>query len=84
MPTMLSSRFDGFMVVVLFKLRAGRPDAPFRVPLSPCVPLAFLGIYVLLLVGALIQQPGITLAALGALAGVSLSSRVLVRDQPTA
>ncbi|HEY1418367.1 MAG TPA: amino acid permease, partial [Myxococcaceae bacterium] len=75
---------DGFMVVVLVKLRAARPDAPFRVPLYPFVPLAFLGIYLVLLVGALIQQPGITLAALGALAGVSLLSRVVVRDQRTA
>jgi APA family basic amino acid/polyamine antiporter len=75
---------DGFMVVVLFKLRAGQPDAPFRVPLYPFVPLAFLGIYVLLLVGALIQQPGITLGALGALALVGLVSWVVVRDQPTA
>jgi APA family basic amino acid/polyamine antiporter len=75
---------DGFMVVVLLKLRARRPDAPFRVPLHPFLPLVFLGTYVLLLVGALIQQPGITLAALGALAGVGLVSRVLVRDQPTA
>ncbi|HEY1907149.1 MAG TPA: amino acid permease [Myxococcaceae bacterium] len=75
---------DGFMVVVLFKLRAARPDAPFRVPLYPFVPLAFLGIYLVLLVGALIQQPGITLAALGALAGVSLLSWVVVRDQRTA
>ena len=73
---------DGFMVVVLFRLRSGRPAAPFRVPLYPLVPLLFLGTYVLLLVGALIQQPGITLAALGALAGVGLVSWRVV--QPTA
>ena len=48
---------DGFMVVVLFRLRARRPAAPFRVPLYPVLPLLFLGVYVLLLVGALIQQP---------------------------
>ena len=53
------------MVLVLFKLRAGRPAAPFRVPLYPLVPLLFLGTYVLLLAGALIQQPAITLAGLG-------------------
>ena len=51
-----------------------RPQAPFHVPLYPLVPLLFLGTYVLLLVGALVQQPGITLAALAALALVSLVS----------
>ena len=71
---------DGFMVVVLFKLRARRPDAPFRVPLYPLVPLLFLGTYVLLLVGAVIQQPAITLAALAALAGVGVVSWVLVEE----
>ena len=71
---------DGFMVVVLFKLRAERPAAPFRVPLYPLVPLLFLGIYLLLLVGALIQQPGITLAALAALALVGLVSWLLVEE----
>ena len=71
---------DGFMVVVLFKLRALRPAAPFRVPLYPLVPLLFLGIYFLLLVGALIQQPGITLAALAALALVGLVSWLLVEE----
>jgi APA family basic amino acid/polyamine antiporter len=83
---------DGFMVVVLFKLRARRPDAPFRVPLYPLVPLLFLGTYLLLLTGALIQQPGITLAALGALALVGVLSWLVVdegrgvgaTDHPTA
>jgi len=75
---------DGFMVVVLFKLRARRPAAPFRVPLYPVIPLLFLGVYVLLLVGALIQQPAITVAALAALALVGVVSWVVVRDQPTA
>jgi APA family basic amino acid/polyamine antiporter len=74
---------DGFMVVVLFKLRARRPDAPFRVPLYPLVPLLFLGIYALLLVGALIQQPGITLVALGALAGVGVVSWLVVGTRGT-
>ena len=42
---------DGFMVPVLFRLRARRPAAPFRVPLYPAVPLAFLSVYALLLAG---------------------------------
>ncbi|HMK73338.1 MAG TPA: hypothetical protein VK454_08355, partial [Myxococcaceae bacterium] len=81
---------DGFMVVVLFKLRAARPAAPFRVPLYPLLPLVFLGTYLLLLVGALVQQPAITLAALAALALVGFVSWLLVDEgggspaQPTA
>ncbi|HXX31516.1 MAG TPA: amino acid permease, partial [Myxococcaceae bacterium] len=71
---------DGFMVVVLFKLRAGRPAAPFRVPLYPLVPLLFLGTYVVLLAGALVQQPVITLAALVALTLVGLLSWLLVDE----
>jgi APA family basic amino acid/polyamine antiporter len=80
---------DGFMVVVLFRLRARQPAAPFHVPLYPVVPLLFLGTYVLLLVGALIQQSAITLAALAALALVSVVSWWVVDPasapvQPTA
>jgi len=75
---------DGFMVVVLFKLRARQPTAPFLVPLYPLGPLLFIGTYLLLLVGALIQQPGITLVALAALTLVGALSWVLVEDQPTA
>jgi len=71
---------DGFMVLVLFRLRVTQPAAPFRVPLYPFVPLLFLGTYTLLLVGALIQQPGITLAALAALALVSLVSWLVVDE----
>jgi len=80
---------DGFMVVVLFRLRGRRPVAPFHVPLYPAVPLLFLGTYVVLLVGALIQQPGITFAALAAMALVGLVSWWVVDPagapvQPTA
>ncbi len=83
---------DGFMVVVLFRLRAANPGAPFRVPLYPALPLLFLGIYVLLLAGALIQQSSITLTGLGVLGLVGFVSWWLVDeaepasapDQPTA
>jgi APA family basic amino acid/polyamine antiporter len=83
---------DGFMVLVLFRLRAVRPTAPFHVPFYPWVPLLFLGTYALLLVGALVQQPGITLAGLAVLALVGALSWLVVDegeragapDQPTA
>ena len=74
---------DGFMVLVLFRLRARRAAAPFRVPLYPAVPLAFLAVYALLLIGALWQQPAQTAAALAVLLAVSLVARATVR-QPAA
>ena len=52
---------DGFMVVVLFRLRAGTTRGAVPGSALPGAPLLFLGIYVLLLVGALIQQATITL-----------------------
>jgi APA family basic amino acid/polyamine antiporter len=60
---------DGFMVIVLFRLRRRSPDAPFRMPLYPWLAWLFLGIYALLLVAGVVDQPvlacitGATLAA---------------------
>ena len=71
---------DGFMVLVLFRLRSRQAAAPFRVPLYPAVPLAFLSVYVLLLAGALWQQPVQTAAALAVLLAVSLVARATVRQ----
>jgi len=59
---------DGFMVLVLFRLRRRRPAAPFRVPLYPFLPSLFLGIYALLFVVSARAQPllaGVTVALLG-------------------
>jgi APA family basic amino acid/polyamine antiporter len=61
---------DGFMVVVLFRLRARGGPAPFRVPGYPLLPSVFLGVYVLLFAVAAREQPllvGLTLAVLGVL-----------------
>jgi basic amino acid/polyamine antiporter, APA family len=69
---------DGFMVLVLFRLRAQTATAPFRVPLYPAVPLAFLSVYALLLAGALWQQPVQTGAALAVLLAVGLVARAVV------
>jgi basic amino acid/polyamine antiporter, APA family len=59
---------DGYMVLVLFRLRSREPLAPFRVPFHPLVPLVFLGVYVLLFVAAGLQQPALSAAAVGTLA----------------
>ncbi len=63
---------DGFMVLVLFRLRAKEPEAPFQVPLYPAVPLVFLATYALLFVGALVRQPKTTAVAVAALAAAWL------------
>ena len=57
---------DGAMVFALFRLRARSPEAPFRVPGYPVVPLLFAAVYAVLLVGAAVKQPGLV----GVTAGV--------------
>ena len=55
------------MVLVLFRLRVLEPRAPFLTPFYPAVPLLFLGVYLVLLAGALWQQPYQTAVAIGVL-----------------
>jgi APA family basic amino acid/polyamine antiporter len=59
---------DGFMVLVLFRLRARAPQAPFRVPLYPALPLVFLATYAALFIAAVLQQPGVSAVAIAAVA----------------
>jgi basic amino acid/polyamine antiporter, APA family len=59
---------DGFMVLVLLRLRARKSDAPFRMPGYPVTPLLFLAIYGVLFLTAAVQQPGVTAVALGTMA----------------
>jgi APA family basic amino acid/polyamine antiporter len=70
---------DGFMVFVLIRLRKRGPEAPFRTPLYPVLPLLFLATYLLLFLGALAQQPGVTLVALLGLAVAYGCSRAVTR-----
>jgi basic amino acid/polyamine antiporter, APA family len=61
---------DGFMVIVLFRLRARASAAPFQVPGYPLLPAVFLGVYAVLLLVAARAQPllvGLTVAALAVL-----------------
>jgi APA family basic amino acid/polyamine antiporter len=48
---------DGFMVIVLFRLRRREPNPPFRMPLYPWLPWLFITIYALLLVAGVVDQP---------------------------
>jgi amino acid transporter len=56
---------DSVVIGSLFVLRARRPDAPFRVPLYPLVPIAFVTVYLALLVGTAKTQPGLVAIAAG-------------------
>jgi hypothetical protein len=64
---------DGFMVLVLFRLRARSAAAPFRVPWYPLLPSVFLGVYVLLFVATALEQP-----MLVGLTGIALALTYLV------
>jgi APA family basic amino acid/polyamine antiporter len=59
---------DGFMVLVLFRLRRRQEAAPFRVPLYPVLPAVFLGLYAVLFVVATRAQPILAGVTLGILA----------------
>ncbi|PYP10708.1 MAG: hypothetical protein DMD59_04900 [Gemmatimonadetes bacterium] len=52
---------DGLTVASLFRLRARASFAPFRVPLYPLLPAAFIAVYAALFVGAVIAQPKVVL-----------------------
>lgn len=70
---------DGFMVLVLFRLRRRAPHAPFKVPGYPVVPLLFLGAYALVFIGTALKQPGVTATALLTLAAAYALGRVITR-----
>jgi APA family basic amino acid/polyamine antiporter len=68
---------DGFMVLVLFRLRRRAAAAPFRVPLYPLLPAAFLSLYTVLFVVAARAQPllaGVTLGVLALAYGIGVVS----------
>jgi APA family basic amino acid/polyamine antiporter len=69
---------DGFMVLVLFRLRRQSAAAPFRVPLYPAVPVLFLGIYAALFLAAATRQPGVAAIALAVFAATYGLGRVFV------
>jgi len=69
-------------VLVLFRLALPREArAPFLVPFYPAVPLAFLGVYALLFLAAVLQQPGLSAAAALALAATYGCFRAVLVDR---
>jgi APA family basic amino acid/polyamine antiporter len=69
---------DSIAVLSLLVLRRRTPDAPFRVPLYPVLPLGFVAVYATLFVGTVIAQPRVVLISLGVLGlalGLSWTTR---------
>lgn len=69
---------DGFMVIVLFRLRRREPNAPFHVPLYPWLPWIFLSIYALLLAAGVVDQPVLASVAAATLAAAYGIARATV------
>jgi len=72
---------DAFMVLVLFRLRRVGAAAPFRVPLYPVLPLAFLALYLALFVGASLEQPSFVLVVAATFVLAWLVARLAVRER---
>ncbi len=58
---------DSIAVLALVVLRRRTPDAPFRAPIFPVLPLGFIAVYGVLFVGAVMAQPGVVAISLGVL-----------------
>ncbi len=58
---------DSIAVLSLLVVRRRTPDAPFRVPLYPLLPLGFVAVYATLFVGTVVAQPWVVVIALGVL-----------------
>ena len=70
---------DSVTIAALFPLRARGPVAPFSVPLYPAIPVAFILVYMALLVGTAITRPGLVAIAVAVLLAAWLLSW-MVRD----
>jgi APA family basic amino acid/polyamine antiporter len=69
---------DSIAVLSLLVLRRRTPDAPFRVPFYPLLPLGFVAVYATLLVGTAIAQPRVVLISIGVMGvafGLSWTAR---------
>lgn len=69
---------DSAVIASLFVLRMRQPDAPFRVPLYPLVPAAFIAVYIALLVGTAMTQSGLVAIAVAVLVAAWILSWVVI------
>jgi APA family basic amino acid/polyamine antiporter len=59
---------DSWAVIALFRLRSRDGPAPFSVPGFPWLPVLFVSVYAVLLVGTALAQPALVAGALAMLA----------------
>jgi APA family basic amino acid/polyamine antiporter len=72
---------DSIAVLALVVLRRRTPDAPFRTPLYPALPLAFVGVYAALFVMAVVAQLKVVLVSVAVIAAAYLLAWLTARDQ---
>lgn len=56
---------DSIAVLSLVVARRRNPEAPFKTPLYPLLPVAFVGVYGALFVGTAVAQPGVVAISVG-------------------
>lgn len=72
---------DSIAVLALLVLRRRAPDAPFRTPLYPALPLAFIGVYGALFVMTTLAQPKVVLVSVAVIAVAYLLAWLTARNQ---
>jgi basic amino acid/polyamine antiporter, APA family len=72
---------DSVAVLSLLVLRRRTPDAPFRSPLYPALPLAFVGVYGALFVMTLLAQLKVVLVSVAVIAAAYLLAGLTARNQ---
>jgi len=59
---------DSIAVLSLVVARRRKPEAPFRTPLYPALPIVFVGVYAALFVGTAVAQPVVVIVSVGVIA----------------
>jgi basic amino acid/polyamine antiporter, APA family len=59
---------DSIAVGSLVVARRRKPEAPFKTPLYPALPIVFVGVYAALFVGTAVAQPVVVIVSVGAIA----------------
>jgi APA family basic amino acid/polyamine antiporter len=72
---------DSIAVLALVVLRRRTPEAPFRSPFFPVLPLGFVAVYGALFVGTVLAQPRVVVIALGVLGVAYLLSWISTSSQ---
>jgi APA family basic amino acid/polyamine antiporter len=72
---------DSIAVLSLVVARRRKPEAPFRTPLYPLLPVAFVGVYGALFVGTAVAQPGVVAISVGVMAATYVISATYLRGQ---